>query len=101
MGNWIPAALHPTIINVTLATAGVEQEVVIDAGEEPIIERIAGIQVKSRSSEDLEMAWESGGDHVTIPAGQTYWKEGMNCHILSLWLTGVSNGQVAEIEYWK
>lgn len=103
MPDWVPAVTKPYMLAVTLVTAGVEQQVdiLVDVPLDPNSIPIKALQIKSRSAEALEMAWESGGDHTTIPSGSTYWKEGMNAVNLTVYLTGVSNGQVAEIEYWK
>lgn len=101
MSDWVPPAAIPIIVNITLVTAGVEQQVDILIPVDLVPSApIRAFQIKSRSAEALEMAWESGGAHTTIPAGQTYWKEGMNSVRLTVFLTGVTNGQIAELEYW-
>lgn len=93
----MPSSRTPTIYNIILVTAGVEQNQVLVTVDQPTIKKIL---VKSRTSNDLRFSWASGGTYVTIPAGQTYWDDELELWDKTLYLVGTLNGQVAEIQVW-
>lgn len=93
------ASRVPTIYNVTLTTAGTEQSK--DLQTDPNLPSIKRIQVKSRTANDLKYSYITAGPYVTIPAGLTYWQDIIDAWIITIFLTGTINGQVAEIEVWS
>lgn len=93
----------PKIFNITLTTAGVEQPVILI--DTPVSEtapqpNIRTIQIQSRDNLDLKYAWVSAAEYFTLKAGRVYYQDRMDCPLLTLYLTGTSDGQVAEVEVW-
>lgn len=88
----------PLIYNTALTTAGVEQSLVLESDYQN--SSIKRIQIKSRTSNDLKYSYLAGGNYVTIFAGQTYWQDEIDAWVLTVYLIGTLDGQIAEIEVW-
>lgn len=91
-------ARAPFIEEITLVTNGVEQSFVLQS--DPTLPSIKRIQVKSRTLNDLKYRYISSGPFVTIFAGQTYWQDEIDAWLLTIFLVGTIDGQIAELEYW-
>lgn len=89
----------PTVQEVTLVTAGVEQAFPIQISHQN--STVKSLQIKSRTLNDLKYGFALGGPYTTIFAGQTYWKERMESMIMTLYFVGTVNGQIVELEYWN
>ena len=94
----IGQARKPFIENITLVTAGVEQS--FDLQIDPEKPKIKRIQLKSRQTNNLQYGYVTTGPYVTIPSGQTYWQDIIDSWLLTIYLVGSIDGQIAELEYW-
>jgi len=94
----LPSSSTPTIFTKTLVTAGVEGNQILVVEGNPTLKKI---MIKSRTTNDLKFSWVSSGNFVTIPSGQTYWDDGLDKPVATIYLIGTLNGQIAEIQVWQ
>lgn len=98
----LPSSSTPTTINVTCPTTGTEKSQILVTYGQPTLKKIL---IKSRSDNDLKFQWQSttviGLRYVTIPAGQTYWDDGLDKPEATIYLIPTIDGQIAEIQIWQ
>ena len=93
-----PSSVLPTIDELVLATAGVEESQVLqdDDGGPPIKK----VQLKCRTGTPIKYGYAPGGPYVTLGTNETYWQDGLDARHITLYVVGTIDGQVAEIETW-
>jgi len=94
---WIvPDAITPRVYNVTMTNADEEysQALPLDTWK---------FAIKCRGVYDVKLAFVedgSGATYITIPAGQTYWDDGIRATATTLYFQCATAGQIAEIVAW-
>lgn len=86
----------PTIYNLVLTTAGTEYS-------QTIPEMSSKVMARARQATDLQVAFtalQSGTIYFTVPAGQTYWDDGVSSSSTFYFQSG-ANGTVVEILVWS
>lgn len=98
----LPSSSTPVTLNVTCPNSGVETAATLVTLGQPSLKKI---MIKSRTLNDLWFQWKSTGAvgllFVTIPAGQTYWDDGLDKPEATIYLIPTINNQVAEIQIWQ
>ncbi len=94
---WIvPDPITPTIYNILMTNADQEysQALPMDTWK---------FTIKCRGAYDLKLAFVETGSgilYITIPAGQTYWDDGVRAAATTLYFQCATAAQVAEIVAW-
>ena len=91
-----PAAVAPTLYEVTMTGSEVAQVLQAGGDSEPSIKKI---QVKCRTSADITYGYASGSTVVTLPADHTYFQDGLDARDLTIYLTGTA-ALIVEVEVW-
>lgn len=85
--------------NLTLTTAGNEYSYPLQTDEQET--SVKRFQLRSKDNADMQYSYTSNGPYITIPAGTTKWEDEIDARLLTLYIKGTVDGQIAEIEWWN
>lgn len=90
----IGKAQSPVAVNQVIVLASSEVNIALPNGTKKFYIRVR------ENDTDLELAYQSGGDHIFIRRGNSYSEEGLDTDNVTLYLTTNVGNRTVELVYW-